>query len=479
MMGRATRSVIALVCVAILAAAGCASGRPGSPETTAEDRSAGGSAASVAKRVAGIQAGNGRARGQGSRASGVRSEASGTDGATTAGAKSSVSSGTSGRARGSTVPADATGVTSTRIRIGMHAPLTGAAPIPQDVAREGGDFYFRWLDHTDRSIHGRSVEVYFKDDGFSPSRAVAVCKELVERHQVLMLFGFAGPDQMTACARYAASVGVPYLALSSHKNVVEHLPRYFGLTTTFSDQMPHLARLLADRLGGRDRLNGYVRLASGVTHASDLFREHLRRLGVELDYDSQVRVNASAGDFTRIAVDMKNRGIQNVVTALGPMHMIQLVNAANSQGYHPQWLGPGLTVTLNVVPENTCRLGPSVDGGLYFSYVPALVDHARFDPEFARAASALLDKAATDYHWIGWGFGKALAKVLVLPGRDLTRERLVSYLRAAHFDPGILPPVDMRRDGKFGGRDMYLLEARCTPVDAPAWHTVRTSVRRF
>ncbi len=361
----------------------------------------------------------------------------------------------------------------------MHAPVTGAAPIPQQAASEASDIYFRWMRHTERSIHGRNVEVFFEDDGFSPSRAVAVCKELVELHKVLLLFGFAGPDQMAACARYAASVGVPYLALSAHKNVVQHLPSYFALTPTFPDQMPPLARMVANRLGARDEHNAYVRTLTSVTQARDLLFAHLRRLGVRIDYESSIPPSANASDLMNVAVQLKERGIDNVIASLGPTHLIQLVNAANSQSYRPQWVGPGLTATLNVVPEMTCRAGNSFDGALYFSYTPALVDHHRYDPEFGRAAQVLLSRPPQDYHWIGWGFGQALAKVLALPGRNLTRERLAGRLRTARLDPGVLHPIDLRRDGRFGGSDMYLLRASCTPQDAPGWRTVSNTIRRF
>ncbi|HMC80193.1 MAG TPA: ABC transporter substrate-binding protein, partial [Acidimicrobiia bacterium] len=107
--------------------------------------------------------------------------------------------------------ADRTGVTDTKIRIGIHAPITGAAPFPQNAFDKGKDVYWKFLaDHG--GLLGRNVQIIFKDDQFNPAHAVQVCREMVEQDKVFMLFGVTGSDQVTACARYANSVGVPYLS---------------------------------------------------------------------------------------------------------------------------------------------------------------------------------------------------------------------------------------------------------------------------
>ena len=101
------------------------------------------------------------------------------------------------------------GVSRDKIRIGIHVPLTGAAPIPSESAEKGKDLYYRWLKHNGRKINGRTVEVVLRNDQYNPSTAVAVCKEMVEKANVFALLGYVGADQIQACARYAASVGVP------------------------------------------------------------------------------------------------------------------------------------------------------------------------------------------------------------------------------------------------------------------------------
>ena len=102
-------------------------------------------------------------------------------------------------------------MTDTKIRIGLHAPLTGAAPFPESAFDEGKDVYWKHVVESG-GIFGRNVEVVFRDDQFNPSRAGQVCREMVEQEKVFALIGVAGSEQITACGRYADSVGVPYFS---------------------------------------------------------------------------------------------------------------------------------------------------------------------------------------------------------------------------------------------------------------------------
>ena len=99
-------------------------------------------------------------------------------------------------------PGDTTGVTDTEIRIGVHAPLTGAGANAPSFEK-GKDLYFQSVGQ----INGRTVKVFFEDDKYNPSSAVEACKKMVEQDKVFLLVGGGGADQIAACAKYAAGVG--------------------------------------------------------------------------------------------------------------------------------------------------------------------------------------------------------------------------------------------------------------------------------
>ncbi len=137
---------------------------------------------------------------------------------------------------------DRTGVSDTEIVIGLHAPITGAAPVPQDSLEKAKGLYWRFVaEHG--GIFGRNVRVVIKDDQFNPTRAVQVCREMVERDKVFLLMGI-GTDQTIACARYASEAGVPYFATGGSEAGFADLSTYFNVSMTFPQQAPMVARVV-------------------------------------------------------------------------------------------------------------------------------------------------------------------------------------------------------------------------------------------
>ncbi len=139
-------------------------------------------------------------------------------------------------------PHDRDGVSDKEIVIGVHAPLTGAAPVPEDSVDKAKDLYWKFI--ADRGgIFGRNVRVVFRDDQFNPSRAVTVCREMVEQEHAFVLFGI-GTDQVVSCARYASQVGVPYFSMGGGEAAVAEMRNYFAISMTFPQQAPMVAQVV-------------------------------------------------------------------------------------------------------------------------------------------------------------------------------------------------------------------------------------------
>ena len=142
-------------------------------------------------------------------------------------------------------------MTASTIKIGIHFPITGAAPVPSQSFQKGKDLYWNYLKSQDLTINGRNVEVVFRNDEYNPSQAVTACREMVEDEKVFLLVGVAGTDQIQACAKYVASVGVPYVSAGVTEIGFETLPNYFAIWLSYAEQGPLLADLLTDQLGRR------------------------------------------------------------------------------------------------------------------------------------------------------------------------------------------------------------------------------------
>ena len=128
-------------------------------------------------------------------------------------------------------PADRTGITATTIKIGIHAPETGAAAV--STFRQAVGVYSEYAGAI-KGLGGRRIQVVARDDHFDPATARSVCKEMVEKEKVFLLIGGAGVDQIKSCAEYAASVGVPYLSPGVTEGPFRALQNYFALSETYT-----------------------------------------------------------------------------------------------------------------------------------------------------------------------------------------------------------------------------------------------------
>ncbi|MGH2774688.1 MAG: ABC transporter substrate-binding protein [Actinomycetota bacterium] len=384
----------------------------------------------------------------------------GSAGSRSGGSAGSTAAGSGPGGGGSAAPSggDTTGVTNDTIKIGLHAPITGAAPVPQASFEKGKDLYWEWLRRNNQTINGRDVVVVSRNDNYNPSQAVAVCQEMVEEEKVFMLFGLAGTDQIQACARYAESVGVPYLSAGVTETGLTSLRTYFALWMSYKQQGPLLADMVVDKLGGRGKVNGMVRFQTpNFQDAHDSWLSAMGSKGARVSYDRAVPKTAGASDAQTVATELRQRGVDIVYILTSPSWFIQLANAAAQQGYRPQWVGAGITKGLDTVANVACKNQSSIENARFLHPVPAFVDSNRFDPDFRRAGGS------DDIQWGLWGGSKGTAALLRAPGKDLSRERFIYFAeRMRSIRTGVLPPLSFSPTDHFGGSQMHLLRADCS-----------------
>ena len=201
-----------------------------------------GSLGALSSEEGGATDGSGAAAGDGSTSGGT--EGTGT----TSGGRTTTTNRTGGTnnqtTTGPTGPGDRTGVTDNKVLVGFHAPVTGAASVPLTDIQNGIILLSKYLEDKGKLIHGRVTETLFRDDQYSPSHAVTVCRELVEQKKVFYLVGGAGTDQIVACARYASTKGVPYLSAGVTENTVKNLKNYLAFSPTYPGQAKALVQLI-------------------------------------------------------------------------------------------------------------------------------------------------------------------------------------------------------------------------------------------
>ncbi len=377
---------------------------------------------------------------------------------------------------------DRTGVTADLIRVGNHAPVTGAAPIPSRSFEVGGDLYYRWLtEKKGETILGRTeVEVIFRDDKYTPSSAVQVCREMNKGNQVFSLYGGGGTDQIQACAQYADANGVPYFSSGVTETGLRGLDYYFAGSMSYKQQGRLLAQLVAREFPGK-KIAAIVTETPNFDDAVAGWEQGLAEQGLTDNYYKTMR--HPKGDnswYQAFAIELQQAQVDIVYPLTAPTDYINFAKRAEAQAYTPQFVGVGVSMGLNAVANAIC---PTTDGAIFFSPFPALELADQLDPEFNQAAQHFqLGSNADDIVWALWGAAKQFHELLkryeATYGTDLTREDFRDLVESAqNVKTNVLPPVSYSPDNHFGASQVHVLRLDCGARQYRNFATFQSSFR--
>jgi branched-chain amino acid transport system substrate-binding protein len=357
---------------------------------------------------------------------------------------------------GAADPHDRDGVTDKEIVIGVHAPITGAAPVPQDSVDKAKDLYWKYLAERGGTF-GRNVRIVFRDDQFNPSRAVTVCREMVEQEHAFLLVGI-GTDQVISCARYASQVGVPYFAMGGSETAVTGLKTYFGLSMSFPQQAPLVAQMV--KKTGKTKVGVVVMNTPNYDDTFSSLVAAAKGAGLSVVRADRISKQASQSEVLAEANNLHTSGAEAVLVFVAPVTFLNLAHAAQGQAYSPLWTGPGMSNGLNLVAEFGC---PSIAGARFLSPFPELDVIDRFDADYKPTYRKYNNGEEPDDLGLAvWGMEKTLHQFLKAAGPDLGRAGLIRTIQSGQeFASGIFPPLRYAPGRPYGSAQSHLLEADC------------------
>ncbi len=388
--------------------------------------------------------------GGGTGGSGTQS-AGGDDGGTTAAQGSQ-------ETRGS----DRTGVTDDTITLGLHAPVTGAAPLPQRSFEQFGDLYWRNLiDRHNGDVLGRTdIEQIFRDDRYDPSAAIQVCRELADR--AFALAGGGGTDQIQACGRFANRAQVPYFSAGVTEAGLRGLDWYFAISMSYKQQGLLLGQYVDRNLSGQ-KAAAVITDTENFDDAVEGWEQSVQRHGIP--YHRTLRhPRGDTGWYRSFAAELRDHDVDIVYVLTSPVDYIRFAQQAHEIDYRPQWVGVGISMGLNAVLGSGCD---QVDGGIFFSPFPGL-DWARSNaPEFFDAAEHFHpdDPPPDDIAFALWASSKSTHFLMEeygeVYGHDLTREDFRAVLERTSVSTGVFPDLSYSPDDHFGANQVHVLQADC------------------
>jgi len=379
------------------------------------------------------------------------------------------------------VPAGASGEGERRVPpgkpivIGLHAPVTGAVPLPSQSLGPASDIYWKWLRHQGMTIHGRNVKIVLKNDNGNPQQARKVCREMVNENGAFLLAGVlqnsSGSVQSEECAEVAENAGISYISLGGTTAGVKDLSNHFAISMTFRAQGRLLADYFVEKMKARSRNNGSVSFNTPHNlEATRAFRNRLKDRKADLDVERLIARTAGASEAQAIATELQATGVENVFVFTSPTFFIQLLQAADNLNYEPLWSGIGPSVTTSDEHVRMACNGGAPFRGRFFSPIPAFEDRRDFDRTFDLAMTAIYPTGPKDnVVWQGWSTAKQIAEMLRATGPRLTTRRFISGVESAdNLRTGILPALDFTPKDHFGASKTHVLVPRCSDE---RWHT--------
>lgn len=333
------------------------------------------------------------------------------------------------------------------VRVGLHVPETGAAPLPTDWK----DALAAVEEHVNANpVHGRTIHFVVEDDGYDASRGLAACRKLADEN-VLFVIGHTAPAAEDACAGLYQTRRIPYLMRGVMEKVLGNRSlSWFG---TISDDVQ--GRLLADyalnRLGAATKKAAVV-YENDQTSARDSFVARLRSAGAGVTTEE---VNSRQSDFSAVVQKLQQSGAELVFLSLPPVAAIKIAVQSQGQGYHPTWLGGASYWNYNMALESA---GAAMDGAISFSPWPSVdsADAAEYRAAYARARPG---KEASDIGLVLWGWGNLTRAALDRAGPALSRASFVAALDGFEFRPPYWNPVRYDRGDHRGTGSVAVFRA--------------------
>ena len=369
---------------------------------------------------------------------------------------------------------DRTGVTADKITIGVHAPVTGAAPIPATSFRDAKDLYWEWhIGTKKRTILGRSaVEVLFADDKYDPADARPVCRDLARN--AFIVTGGGGTDQIQACGAQAKVQEYLYFSAGVTEAGLTDNPWYFAASMTYRQQGILLANYLKKNFPGQ-RFAMVVTDTPNFEDAVQGFEQGVDQAGTRDQFYGVIK--HPKGDttwYSSVLAELSDK-VEIVYILSSPTDYINFAKQAKENEYGPkegggfQYVGVGVTMALNAVLPTGCDAN-AVDGGIFFSPFPGLDWAHKNEPEFFEAARDY-GRVPDDLAFALWGLNKQfdafLARYEATYGTDLTREDYRNLAEnTSSLATNLFPEIGYSPSNHFGGKQVHVLQAVCAPNDA-------------
>jgi branched-chain amino acid transport system substrate-binding protein len=321
--------------------------------------------------------------------------------------------------------------------IGQSAPLTGGNAVFGNDIRTGANAWFGAV-NAKGGVHGRQIELVSIDDKNDRKVAGANTRELLERKDLLALFGFASATLSLDAIPQAEAKNVPFFAPFSGANPVRvNNPVLFTVRASYGEEMAKMLNFWTSL--------GFKRVT--VVHYDDeVGRENF---GVVVEYLKKINLAPKALPLKRNAVVGKAEAA--TLVAQQPELVINTTLSGAAAALQKELVGMG-----RVVPTSSLSFvgadqfikaaGPAGSGVSIAQVVPAPTSTMPAVRECAKVVEAATGKPMNSTQLEACIAARVLTEGIRRAARPVTAQTVLASLQnlgtydlggyKVHFEPG-------------------------------------------
>lgn len=313
----------------------------------------------------------------------------------------------------------AEGVTATEIVIGQSAALTGPlAELGQEVST-GSKAYFDYV-NLHGGVHGRKIRLITLDDGYNTEKAVENAKHLIQKEQVLSLFGVLGTPANVAIMPLIEATRVPNFAPITGSDMVR-VPfnrLVFNITPSYADEIDKILEHLHVR-GLLKVAAVYQNNAFGKEGAANVERLAAAR---KMNLVGTASIESTGVDADKAADALLKSAPQAILLITAGKSSSDFIQAYNKRAVGMQYFA------LSVMASQTAvkALGPEGVGVVVSQTSPFPFSATnRVVQEYQKVMKEMGVKNLSFASILGFINAKVFVDGLKRAGRDLSREKLI------------------------------------------------------
>ena len=364
-------------------------------------------------------------------------------------------------------------VTDTEIRIGNVMPYSGSLEVFGAIGKAEAA-YFEMINERG-GINGRKVRFISYDDKSDPSTALELTRGLIDKENVLLMFGSFGTPGNFAVRTYLNDRQIPQLFVASGD---DHLsdPTLFPWTMGWQPSIREEGRIYANYIQALYPGKRIVALWQNDHVGRELFRglqdglgDIARMIKVDIAYDvadENLGAHVSA---------LKRSGAEIFVFAGAPTNLTKVIRSAADLNWHPVFILNYMSSSIATVLKPA---GPDKALGVVTAtFLKDANDPAWKDEQAVKDWQTFIEKynraGGTDDSAAVFGYAAAetLAQVLKQCGDDLSRDNVMKQAAALQdYQGSILLPGIKINTGRWDFRPIKHL--RLVQFDGRSWQPI-------